>query len=197
MTKHYDEKELITRIINSDRKAFSLLYSHHLNNLYRYIYLFTKSRETSEEIVQNVFIKIWEHRENLKNINSFKAYIYRCAKNQLLDKIRRNQAETKMFFSIKPDTEESEEKSDNNIIYSQYYQIVQDAIKLLPEKRKRIVELRTQEDLTLDEIAEKLSISKFVVKKQLYAGLHFVREYLQKYGELSSVLIPFLSLFYY
>jgi len=65
---------------------------------------------------------------------------------------------------------------------------------LLPEKRKEIVKLRTQDDLSLDEIAEKLSISKFVVKKQLYAGLRFIRAYLEKFGELTPTILAAINL---
>lgn len=195
MTEHDDERELLKRIADDDRAAFTILYSHHLNNLYRYIYLFTKSKDTSEEIIQNVFIKIWERRETLGSITSFKAYLYRSAKNLLLDEVRKNQVKTKVFFTLKPDSEESYEESDAKIIYDQYYQIAQDAINLLPKKRKQIVELRTNEDLTLDEIAEKLSISKCVVKKQLYTGMHFIRDYLHKHAELTPAFIPLLNFF--
>lgn len=195
MGEHDDETELINRIANGDRKAFTILYSRHLNSLYRYIYLFTKSKDTSEDIIQNVFIKIWERRETLRSITSFKAYLYRSAKNLLLDEVRKNQVKTKVFFTLKPDSEKSSDESDAKIIYDQYYQIAQDAIKLLPKKRRQIVELRTKEELTLDEIAQKLSISKCVVKKQLYTGMHFIREYLHKHAELTPAIIPLLIFF--
>lgn len=195
MTDHTDERELMQRIATGDRKAFTIVYSRYLQSLYRYIYLFTKSKETSEEIIQTVFIKIWERRETLGNVNSFKGYIYRSAKNLLLDEIRRSKVQAKVFSALKPDTEESCEKSDAKIIYNEYYEMEQNAISLLPAKRKQIVKLRTQDDLTLDEIAEKLSISKGVVKKQLYSGMHFIRKYLQKYAELTPVLLPILFLF--
>lgn len=191
MNQDVEETELVIRTANGDRKAFTVLYSRHLHQLYRYIYLFTKSKDKTEEIIQNVFVKIWERRENLEHITFFKAYLYRSAKNLLLDEIRKSQLEAKAAFVLKPDTEESPEYSDSNLIYSQYYQIAQEAINLLPEKRKRIVELRTKDDLTLDEIAAKLSISKCVVKKQLYAGKSFIREYLQKHAEFTAVCLLF------
>ncbi|MGV8878671.1 MAG: RNA polymerase sigma factor [Sphingobacteriaceae bacterium] len=191
MNQDVEETELVIRTANGDRKAFTVLYSRHLHQLYRYIYLFTKSKDKTEEIIQSVFVKIWERRENLEHITFFKAYLYRSAKNLLLDEIRRNQLEAKAAILLKPATEESQEYSDQNLIYNQYYQIAQDAINLLPEKRKKIVELRTKDDLTLDEIAAELSISKGVVKKQLYAGKSFIREYLQKHAEFTSVLMLF------
>jgi len=195
MTGHEDERTLILRIIEGERAAFTVLYSRYINSVYRYIYLFTKSKETSEDIVQNVFIKIWERRASLKNVTCFRAYLYQCAKNLMLDEIRRNQTREKVFLMIKDDTEETVEELESDIIYGEYFQMAQDAINLLPEKRKRIVEMRTKEDLSLDEIAAQLNISKFVVKKQLYTGLHFVKSYLQKYAELTLLLTLFTSLF--
>jgi RNA polymerase sigma-70 factor (ECF subfamily) len=67
--------------------------------------------------------------------------------------------------------------------------MAQHAIDLLPEKRKQIFKLRLNDDLTLDEIALKLHISKSVVKKQLYAGVSFVRKYLYKHGEIIAVFL--------
>ncbi|PSL43920.1 RNA polymerase sigma-70 factor (ECF subfamily) [Chitinophaga niastensis] len=194
MAGYSDERELIQRISTGDRQAFTMLYTQYLDGLYQYIYLFTRSRGASEEIIQDTFVKIWERRESLEEIQSFKAYLYRAAKNLLLDEIRRNQVATKVLGILKQDTEESPENADDKIIFSQYYQIAQEAINLLPEKRKLIVELRTRDHLTLDEIAEKLSISKSVVKKQLYAGMSFVRKYLYKYGELTATMLCCISL---
>jgi RNA polymerase sigma-70 factor (ECF subfamily) len=190
---HNDECDLLKRIAGDDRKAFTLLYSLHLHDLYRYVYLFTKSNERSEEIVQAVFVKIWEHRDALVNVMNFKSYVYRSARNLLLDEVRRSQVKQKVLCALLPSNETSSEHSDSKIICEQYYQIAQDAISLLPKKRKLIVELRTRDELSLDEIAERLSISKSVVKKQLYAGMAFVREYFQKNAELTSVLLFFLS----
>lgn len=186
MTGHSDEKELLKCIAGGDRKAFTSFYINHLKDLYHYIYLYTKSKESTEEIIQNLFVKMWERKEILEHITSVKAYLYRVAKNLLLDEIRKNHIEAKILITLKPSSEESLEKSDSPIIYKQYYLIFQDAINLLPEKRKQIVELRTKDDLSLDEIAQKLSISKSVVKKQLYTGMDFIRRYIQKHAELTA-----------
>jgi len=185
----FDEPDLLERIASGDRKAYSILYNQYLSGLYRYIYLFSKSKETSEEIVQEIFVMIWEKRETLTSINSFKSYLYRSAKNLLLDEIRKNQVKAKAAVILKPQTEESHEKADERLIYDEYYKIAEKAIELLPEKRKRIFLLRTREELSLDEIAEQLAISKSVVKKQLYAGISFVRKYMQQHGIQVSVIL--------
>ena len=171
-----------------DRKAFNILYTQYLSQLYRYIYLFTKSKEQSEEIVQDVFVKIWEKRENLTHITSFKSYLYKSAKNLLLDEIRKNAMKAKAHQLLKPATEEGYELADTRIISLQLNQIANEAIALLPEKRRAIFLMRTREELSLDEISSKLSISKSVVKKQLYAGISFVRSYMHK-NEITAIII--------
>jgi len=193
MTALINESELIVKITNGDREAFTILYKAYCNNLYRYIYLICKSKELSDEIVQVVFIKMWSQREKLKGINSFRSYVYRSAKNLLLDDIKRRNIEEKVLLITQPATEESVEKADTRIIFNQYSKILQEAIDLLPEKRKRIVEMRTKEELSLDEIAEKLGISKSVVKKQLYTGMSTVREYIQHHIEYTALLVLLLD----
>ncbi len=194
MNKDEIEEKLIKRIANSDRKAFSILYMRYINDLYDYIFLFTKSKEITEDILQNIFIKIWIKRTSLNSVTYFKGYLYRAAKNLLLDEIRRNQLKTRIYLELQDDiSEESSEIADARLIYTQYQQVANDAINLLPKKRKEIFELRTKEDLTLDEIAEKLSISKNVVKKQLYSGVRFVKAYIEKHADLAPFAV-FVSL---
>lgn len=192
--KYPDDGELLRLIATGDRKAFADFYTLHTPNLYNYIYSFCRSKETSEEILQDVFVKLWTNHAKLVDIESPKAYLYRCAKNMLLNQIKKNQAEARMLtFSQQEDQLGYPQFSDERIIYSQYNRIAQKAIDELPEKRRKIFQLRTIEDLSLDEIAERLQISKSVVKKQLYSGRDFVRDYLSKAGVLS--LIAFILSF--
>lgn len=184
-----DERDLMDRCAGGDRDAYANLYTGYLSALMKYMFLFTKSRELSEEIVQDVFVKIWEKKEGLLTVHSFQAYIFKTAKNQLLDHMRKEQSQSRFFTLSGPFEEACEEQADDNLIYGQYYQLAQDAINLLPEKRKQVFELKTREELSLDEIAERLAISKSVVKKQLYAATGFVKDYLRKHGEITADVV--------
>lgn len=184
MTDLPNEKCLLRQIANSDRNAFSLLYNHYLDDVFRYLYLFTKSKETCEEIIQDVFVKIWERRETLPELNSFRHYLHRCAKNLLIDQLRKNERTRVAYMNLQAATCEVKETCDRLLICNDYVRITQAAINYLPTKRKRIVELHTFGQYSYDEIANQLCISKSVVKKQIYAGMNFVRNYVKKYGEL-------------
>ncbi|MEO3403517.1 RNA polymerase sigma-70 factor [Mucilaginibacter sp. CAU 1740] len=186
-----NEPELINLIANGDREAFAQFYRAYLKNIYKYIFSISYSKETSEEIVQELFLKVWENRENLGKVKSAKAYLYQCAKNLLLDHIRRSRVESRVMDVIELNALAGENYTENSLAYGEYYQIAQRAIDLLPEKRKLIFKLRLNDDLSLDEIALKLHISKSVVKKQLYAGVNFVRKYINEHSEI-AVLIFYL-----
>jgi len=182
MKPQLSEAELLNLISNGDQEAFAIIYTTYLNNIYRYIFSICYTKETSEEIVQELFIKVWENREDLIHVTSLKPYLYKCAKNLLLNHVNRSKIKSKVFDVIELGKQkEVNATTDSALVYNDYYKIAQRAIDLLPEKRKQIFRLRLNDELSLDEIASKLSISKGVVKKQLYHGISFVRRYLHKH----------------
>ncbi|SEA02178.1 RNA polymerase sigma factor [Pedobacter hartonius] len=182
MKPQLSEAELLNLISNGDQEAFAIIYTTHLNNIYRYVFSICYAKETSEEIVQELFIKVWENREHLIHVISLKPYLYRSAKNLLLNHVHRSKIKSKVFDLIElAKQKEVNSTSDSALMYNDYYRIAQRAIDLLPEKRKQIFRLRLNDELSLDEIASKLCISKSVVKKQLYNGIGFVRRYLHKH----------------
>ena len=187
------DKELLELASAGDREAFSRLYQRYINNIYRFINSLCYSKEISEEITQELFVKLWENREHLKYVTSIKSYLYRSAKNLLLNHLQKKQAEQKSWILAKDNLYKEQSGADSDLIYKDYLKIAEAAIKLLPAKRKQIFELRLMEDLSLTEIAAQLSISKSVVKKQLYMGITFVRKYLYKHGEF-PILCALLSL---
>jgi RNA polymerase sigma-70 factor (family 1) len=177
---------LIRALAAGDRTAYTRLYGAHLDSLQQYIFLFTGDKETAEEIVQDVFVKIWEKRTRLGEVDSFPAYLFRAAKNHLLNHLRREQVRSRAFGHLQQRTESAPNGQDplHQFDYRQTHALVRKAIGRLPRRRRQIFLLSTEEGLSLDEIAGHLGISKNVVKKQLYEGYDFVRTYLIEHGEL-------------
>jgi RNA polymerase sigma-70 factor (ECF subfamily) len=191
-----NDYELLLRLKNGDRQAFSQIYSKYLDSLYKYIYLFTKSNEQTSEVIQEVFIRIWEKRGTLTNIESFKSYLFRSAKNKLIDVVRQNQVRHRILSELKRKNDDYLLMEEDEIAYREYYRIVQQAIEKLPPKRKQILRLNIEHGLSQGEIAQQLHISKSVVQKQLYKALDFVRRYLTHRSGVSfnslSALFTFL-----
>lgn len=186
----YEEgKILLQRIAEGDRSAFTYFYTSHLNRLYRYIFLFTKSKEDTEEILQDIFIKIWENREKLREVESATAYLTQIAKNKMLDKVRSLQVRHRVLAEIRRSREDYATTTGDDCAYREYYHVVQRAVDKLPPKRKLIFRLNTENGLSQEEIANQLNISRSVVQKQLYSATKFVRKYLFEHGEISMTLL--------
>ncbi|WP_025765308.1 RNA polymerase sigma factor [Dyadobacter tibetensis] len=173
-----------------DRKAYAQLYTTYLPEALRYVYLFTKNWEDSEELVQELFVSIWEKRTFLSTVGSFRAYLFGMAKHRVIDFSRHQKVQERYRDSLCDRSSAfCENQGDYALLYNQYQATAQEAIALLPEKRREVFSLRMEGELSLDEISEKLSISKSVVKKQLYAANQFVREYLRKHADIATDLI--------
>lgn len=187
-----DEQYIKERCSRGDREAFTLLYSWYYKPLHRHIFLFLRSKEATEEILQNLFVKVWENRESLTAVQDLKPYLYRMAKNMLLNHLRKINTE-RIILQMRSSTASSaEDNVADHIDSKDYRNLLQQAISQLTDKRKEIFLLRMDENLSLDEIAHKLSISKNVVKKQLYSAIASIRDHINRQGGLSAGLLMLL-----
>ncbi|MBS1567166.1 MAG: RNA polymerase sigma-70 factor [Bacteroidetes bacterium] len=183
------EHELLQRIARGDRVAFNKLYTRYLDNLYRYVFLFTRSAEISEEIVQDVFIRLWESRDLLADVHSFQPYLLRAAKNKIMDDRRRRQVRRRALEGLRAQSAEQPLTPGDAFDYKAYYLLVQEAIGQLTPRRQEVFRLSTEKGLSYDEIAAQLQISKSAVKKQLYEAYDSVQQYLARHGGLSFLLV--------
>ncbi len=185
-----EEAYLLQLVAQGDREAFSKLYVHYLPILYHYIYRFTKqSKEITEEILQDVFLIIWEKKEVLIAVNSFEKYVYTIAKNKLLNLLKHQDFKNKLHLNFSASKDLFESNTEKGILYDEYHKIALQAIDKLPEKRKEVFLLSTQGGLSLDEIASHLGISKSRVKQQLYSAKDYIKKYLTENAEWLLVLI--------
>lgn len=91
---------LLRRLSESDKNAFSELFQRYKGKLYSFLLSITRSAEVSEDIVQDVFLKIWHNRENCRDIDNFNAWVYRLAKNSAIDQLKRISREINVLADI-------------------------------------------------------------------------------------------------
>jgi RNA polymerase sigma-70 factor (ECF subfamily) len=186
------ERELMQRCVEGDRQAFAIIYSHYAPLLYKVVYPLTnRSKEDTEEIIQELFVKIWDRRNNMLTIQSFRPFIFRLARNRVIDWYRKNESKKDYCTFYNENYPDEAISVTDDLLFEEYYAIAMEAIAKLPSRQKQIFNLRHTGDLSLSEIAGELRISIHAVKKQLYQATRFVKEYLQKHGEW-LVSIPFL-----
>jgi RNA polymerase sigma-70 factor (family 1) len=189
------ERELMQRCVDGDRQAFATLYSHYAPLLYKAIYPLTnKSKEDTEEIIQELFVKIWDRRDNMLTIRSFRPFIFRLARNRVIDWYRKKESKKNYFTFYSENYRDETVSVTDELLFEEYYALAMEAIAKLPSRQKQIFNLRHTEELSLSEIAGELRISIHAVKKQLYQAIRFVKEYLHKHGEW-LVVLPFYFFF--
>jgi RNA polymerase sigma-70 factor (family 1) len=194
-TPLHNEKRLISRIMDGDRKAFREFHVHYYSLVQQYLRLFVSDQNDLDELTQDIFLKIWVKRHLLKNVEAFQGYLFRMCKNHVLNYFRSLKIGRKLVELSVSDEGVATEETESQILFKQYYKIAMEGIEKLSQGRRRILKMSIEQGLTLDEIATEMEITRAGVKKQLYAATAFVRKYLREHGELSVLLFAFLSLF--
>ena len=154
------------RIRSSDTDAFSFLFKKYYESLYRFAGRFVRDPQTAENIVQDVFVKIWSNREQLIIQSNVKSYLYRAVTNHALNLLKRERRMT--------GTEDESDYRDNSVktpeeelIDREMFAAVHRAIDKLPAQCRRIYLMHRYDDLKYSEIAEILGISINTVKTQM------------------------------
>jgi len=161
----YTLEDLLVDIKADDSRAFDELYARTWKELYIKAYSKLKHEDLAKDIVQEIFVDLWNKR-HVKEINNVKAYLAQSVKFKVLDEFRKNRYE---FIEIENFTEEIKENvyADSKLLDKEFFASLKDWIDSLPHKRKEIFRLKYQEGLSNKEIALKLNISPKTVQNQV------------------------------
>lgn len=185
--------ELVKLLKKGDMKAFDIIYKKYSRRLYGFIFRYIKLESDTEEIVQDVFVKIWKSRDNIDIYSSFESFLFTIAHNETVNLLKRRATEQKYIEHVKSlqHLDETYELTDE-IHYKELTHRFQDLLDELSPRQKEIFQLSREEGLSHREIAEKLGISVNTVKNHLVTTLSFLKGRLDN-GLLVSGL--FVSLF--
>ncbi len=181
------EQAYLAALKNDDIKAFDNLFEEYGKRLYYFAYGYLKSKDDAEEIVQEVFLKVWRNRKQLKPDLSFKAYIFKIAYHQILEilkQINRRQAyrheiiDESIFFN---------DDTNTRLNYQMLLEKVESLIQKLPSRQKEILLKRKKEGIPVKEIATQLGVSPKTVENHLTQALKSIKKDLGE-EELSALL---------
>jgi RNA polymerase sigma-70 factor (family 1) len=171
-----NEKQLLSEIAAGDEFAFREIFDYYRKPIYAYAVQLLKNEAMADEIVQDVFLKVWMHRDRLTTILHFRAWLYSVARNGMIDAFKQQMKEasfkkTALLTVVSNETEE-------HLREKEYDQLVNEAVESLSPKQQLIYNLSRKKGLKHEEIASQLNISTNTVKTHLVNALRAMRKHL-------------------
>lgn len=162
-----------------DEKAFQWLYKNYARRVFDYALLVTQDTHLSEDIVQEVFLKLWAERKGMRFIENFNGWFYTIGRNCTLDKLRARQKEQRDIAALSRRAPEGYIDAEG-IIHKEQARMVQEAVKSLSPQQQLAYTLKNELSWKRDRIAKELHISPHTVKEQLQRAVKAIRVYVSK-----------------
>ena len=186
-------RELLLLLKEGNMVAFDAIYKQYCKRLYGFVIRYVKQEADAEEIVQEVFIKIWENRDKIDVYSSFESYLFTISYNSAISLLRKRVQEKKYLEHL---TSLQEIESGFELTDEIHFNELNDTIKYLLNKltprQKEIFQLSREEGLTHEEIAKKLGISVSTVKNHIVSVLRFLKSNIDS---RMAINVLFISLF--
>lgn len=182
-----------------ESQNFYHLYNTYSKELKKFVQRYVHSDSIAEDIVHDLYAKIWEHRGSMAHVQNLEAYLFRMAKNKTLDYLRKIKRIELMPDDLIKEFGNYNEGVDQFILEKEYFAFLKDELDKLPETSKRVFHLCREMGKTYQEVSSELNISKNTVKHHMVATVkRLKKEVLEKlgiYGELKVFLLIFLDKF--
>lgn len=188
------ESELISKLRNGDQLAFEQLYHHYSPPLYLNILKMVKDELATEELIQELFTRIWQKRGSLYIESDFKGYLYRAAQNLVHDFYRNLQRDRKMRDHFKSIATENYEHIEKGLYYKESEQLLKLALDQLTPQQRNVYQFCKIDGYTYKQAAEKMGISSHTVKEYLGKANIAVKIYLLSNLDLVVGVILLVSL---
>lgn len=193
MSEHplYNEQELLLQVAKGDEAAFATLIRYHWKNVYGHALAWLKSVEEAEEITQDIFLKVWNTRSRLAEVDNFENWLFIIARNAIASAFRRKI--DKPSFLTDQEIEENSIRPDHLMERQQHYQILLAGINMLPDKRQQVFRMSRLEGLSHHEIASKLGMHKDTVAQYIVKAVGFLKSYLKEHIHDNLLIILLLG----
>ena len=190
----FDDESLLRRVATGDESAFRSLYDTYNGRLFHYISRITKSEQVAEELVVDVFMKMWRGREIITRIDNFEAFLFRVAHNKSIDFLRSASRDARLKTLLWSRIE-SPALADEGLLLKEFEDRVRVAIDLLSPQRRKVYEMRRSLEYTHDQIAEKLNISRATVNNHIVEAQKFIRAYLSNEPTMNPLFLTICLFF--
>ncbi|WP_165806429.1 RNA polymerase sigma-70 factor [Chitinophaga parva] len=185
----YIASRLLQRVASGDHAAFRLLFEMYADKMHAAVYNYTKSTWVAEELVQEMFIRVWKYREQLHAVKDPSAYLYRMIFNQINDWLKQAANEQRILDSISGQDAVNPYDTGRQLDAAELQRILNAAVDSLPPQKKIIYQLNREQGLSYQEIADQLQLSVNTVRNHLVEANKLLRNYLKNYSLALALLV--------
>lgn len=190
-TEAISEAELISGVKRGDKRAFRILYEEYTPRIFQFSLSYLKSEADAEELVQEVFIKLWDNREVLDSTRNIKAYIFKIAVNCIYHFIRKKNIEGAYIDYARLNYKMDTNYTWHSLIFEEMMDRLHQIVGQLPEQQQKIFYLSKEKGMSNENIARELNLSKRTVENHLYRAMSILKKHFNK-DSLFTLLFFFL-----
>jgi RNA polymerase sigma-70 factor (ECF subfamily) len=188
-----DEKDLVMLLNEGNEAAFEELYHLYNNRLLGYLIKLVKTETFASEILQETFIKIWNNRQNINPEQSFRSYLFRISGNLVYDFFRKAARDKKLEAALINNACDKYRHVEEKFCMKEIGQLLQNAIDMLPPKRRQVFQLVKMEERSYEEVSKLLHVSTSTINDHVVKATKYIRENLERYHiTVISIAIFFL-----
>jgi RNA polymerase sigma-70 factor (ECF subfamily) len=170
-----EDQAIVTLLAEKDETAFELVFKSHFKRLHAYAFTILRDETEAEDIVQQVFYKLWERQENLSVTGSVSAYLYRAVHNESLNYLKHQKVKTNHKLHVAYSMKNQAEHPAKKVLANELEKNIHAALGELPEQCRTIFQMSRFDELKYREIADKLGISVKTVENQMGKALRLLR----------------------
>lgn len=191
----YSEEECLLRVAGGDEQAFSRLFHAWQARIFGYIRTIVKSPQVAEEVTMDVMTRLWLNRETLARVDHLDAFLFRMAYHRSIDFLRKAARSPRMADLLWEEIERADTVSaDSAVTRKECEEKLREAVGMLSPQRRKVYELSREDNLSHEEIAARLRLSKYTVSNHITDSVRLIRRYLVKYLDTGIVIFYFLIL---
>ena len=188
----YNDEELMQEIKADNMFAFDVLYKKYSKKLYKFGYSILKSKEETENLIQDVYLNLWENRHKVEKDSSVKSYVFTITYNSAISVIRKKAKESQFVEYLKSLQQINIEPVNVELEYNELTKKLDEIVKALPQRQKEVYLMHKVDGLKYSEITERLHISVNTIENHMSRALKTIRK---KLGNYSLIAILFWYLF--
>ena len=193
--KVFDDDILLKLLKAGDGAALEEIYRRYSERIFLAAFKKVRSKETAEELVQNLFISLWAKREQ-QQIHKLEAYLQTAIRYQVIDFIRSKILHDRYAQITKDQLAVDENPSESKLLLQELSLAIDNTIKKLPQKTQEIFRLSRYEHRSVKEIAQSMNLSEKAVQYHVTQSLKFMRSHLKEFMLVNSALVVFGKFFF-